>query len=162
MEYIFFDRDYYANDGHFDICGNDFKSLLNVCFQYSTTFSLILGNSDITHQNMLSPYMLYTESIAAISNFDGKRLYYKACPETKESLLKITDHLFNMLYGWGYNNPENPTFYRSDGSIFFSSIIHEGECRLFPRANEDVSSIISIGNWLDASTLPKWEDVHDK
>ena len=37
----------------------------------------------------------------------------------------------------------------SDGSVFFSSVIHEGECTLHVRDDEDVSEIINNPLWLE-------------
>ena len=51
----------------------------------------------------------------------------------------------------GFNNPENPVFYRENGSIFFSSLIHEGEITLTVNDGEDVSKITMINGWKKVS-----------
>jgi len=76
------------------------------------------------------------------------------CPELCELLLKITDSIFKWIDGWGFKNPEDPCFYRDDGSAFFTSVIHEGVVKLTPRENEDVSKIISNPLW-----IPEIDDV---
>ena len=50
------------------------------------------------------------------------------------------------MYGQGHKNPEDPIFYRADGSKFFLSVIHEGELELYVNDSEDISAILdSIG-----------------
>ena len=73
--------------------------------------------------------------------------YYRVCDKLCDILLKTTNHIFSWLNGWGYENPEDPTFYREDGSLFFTSTIHEGECTLFVR-DEDVSEILANKLWI--------------
>ncbi|MBE6625537.1 MAG: hypothetical protein E7622_07885 [Ruminococcaceae bacterium] len=68
--------------------------------------------------------------------------------------MKITDSIFKWIDGWGFKNPEDPCFYRDDGSAFFTSVIHEGVVKLTPRENEDVSKIISNPLW-----IPEIDDV---
>jgi hypothetical protein len=54
------------------------------------------------------------------------------------------------MFAWtGYIMPEDPTFYRPDGSIFFKSTTHEGELTLMPRGDEDVSNVLSSGRWIE-------------
>lgn len=48
----------------------------------------------------------------------------------------------------GFKNPEDPVFYRDDGSVFFSSIIHDGKCFLFPTDSENISDIVSSDHWV--------------
>ena len=69
-------------------------------------------------------------------------------------ILRISDNLFGYIDGWGYTNPEDPTFYRSDGSVFLKSEIHEGEVWLMPRNNEDVSQIVADSNWIKSDGYP--------
>ena len=38
-------------------------------------------------------------------------------------------------------------FFREDGTAFFTSIAHEGECILTPRDSEDVEGLIRSGPW---------------
>lgn len=72
--------------------------------------------------------------------------YYRVCPELCQLLLNSATGIFDWV---GYTYPEDPTFYRSDGSVFFTSTTHEGILTLMPRENEDVSDIISCENWLE-------------
>ena len=90
-------------------------------------------------QNIQNEYMRYSQ------NSDGSDLdirYYHVCDELC-GLLKASAHsIFDWVYGQGHKNPEDPIFYRADGSKFFSSVIHEGELELFVKDDEDVSTIL--------------------
>lgn len=75
------------------------------------------------------------------------RCFYKCTEEAKQLFLTVTNNLFDWIQYYGNDNPENPRFYRENGSVFFWSEIHEGDCCLYNRANEDVSSIVSKRGW---------------
>ena len=153
-EYKFFDTDATGKEDY-DIFGNDYQNLINICCKYCTTISFRIKNLEIAclaelskfnipkQKNILYVYNHYYDNNE--SQTDVK--YYRICPDLNQILLKTTDSLFNWIYGWGFENPEDPVFYRKDGSVFFSSLIHEGECSLFPQKGEDISSIISTGLW---------------
>ena len=73
--------------------------------------------------------------------------YYTVCAEMCE-LLKKENNIFSWF--WEEKTPfhfENLTFYRNDGTIFFESITHEGECYLYAKDTEDVSRIVSNEHW---------------
>ena len=62
-------------------------------------------------------------------------------------MLSWSNNLFE-LHSFGISKlPEDPLFLRKDGSIFFESTIHEGECFLYPQG-EDISKVLVFGNWL--------------
>lgn len=88
------------------------------------------------------------ETIYIGQEFQPYKKYYHLCSELRDFILQKTDRLFIWIYAWGFTNPEDPVFYRKDGSIFFESIIHEGECYLYPREDEDVSNIVSKEHWI--------------
>ena len=48
---------------------------------------------------------------------------------------------------WGLKNPEDPAFYRKDGTPFFSTTIHEGYFTINADENEDISEILSKRDW---------------
>lgn len=159
--YRFFDTD--ANGtADYDITGAQYRRLLDVCFQYCTTFSVIIMPGCFTQS--ISDWEIYripvTPSVQLAYRHYGKPsaealskvgsyeiFHYRLTPSMKQMISKQTNSLFSWVSGWGYNNPSDPVFYREDGSIFFSSLIHEGECTLSPIESEDVSQIISDGLW---------------
>lgn len=148
----------------FDISGESYNFLLETCMKYCSSFSVrvcvdIIGSN--TFLDDLEPYRIhaniYVRSAYSHYGFLPSETYcnadryeirhYRCCREVCAILLASTKSVFEWICGWGYTNPEDPVFFRSDGSVFFSSIIHDGICMLFPRVEEDVSQILSKGNW---------------
>ena len=93
-------------------------------------------------EEKLKPYEIDFISTAK-TYYDGAYVKcYVVCDDLFNEMLEISDSLFKWIYGWGYTNPEDPTFYRDDDSVFFLSVIHDGECYLMPRVNEDVTAVV--------------------
>ena len=38
-------------------------------------------------------------------------------------------------------------FYRHDGTLYFDTIAHEGECYIYPDCEKEIEEILSYGNW---------------
>ncbi len=157
MIYRFYDTDIYGNE-EYDIVGEEYENLLKTCCKYSSVLSLKFFNKNIPYYRELEQYKIKskTHNIEIFKNIVKQEevVYYKTSPELCELLLKITDGIFKWIDGWGFKNPEDPCFYRDDGSAFFTSVIHEGVVKLTPRENEDVSKIISNPLW-----IPETDDV---
>lgn len=116
--------------------GQDYAELIDTCFRYCThvSFSTRFCGDKIA---LPEPY------VSPLNDSDTAVL---PCSEkTREYLLNTADDLF----GWidGNNNPEDMTFYRVDGSIFFWLLTHEGVCCLLSRPDEDVSGIVGKPDW---------------
>ena len=62
---------------------------------------------------------------------------------TRELLNSISDDLRDFVNCWGINNPEDPSFYREDGTVFFCSTVHECIFDISIDPNEDVSDLLS-------------------
>ena len=140
----------------YDIAGEDFKELIETCCRYCETLSLlILEEKAKVAEKRLEPYRIPKPEAITCDPYahygwgelTGVR-YYRTCPELCALLPQIADHIFRWRSGWRCHNPEDPVFYRSDGSMFFFSIIHDGECMLMPREGEDVSHVVSKEHWL--------------
>ena len=158
QRYYFYDTDPTGHEAY-DIAGEDFAELIETCCRYCETLSLRFQKPElrVLWGPALEPYRIpRPEAITYIQGHyyhdlpqqDRETCYYRVCPELCALLPQIADHLFQWIDGWGYHHPEDPVFYRSDGSLFFSSVIHEGECILTPREGEDVSRIVSKEHWL--------------
>lgn len=153
-EYVFYDTDM-RGEADYDICGSDYEKLIDVCCQYGCTLSLMIANRHtklVKHleafrmpqpQNIRNEYMRYSQ------NSDGSDLdirYYHVCDELCSLLKASANSIFDWVYEQGHKNPEDPIFYRADGSKFFLSVIHEGELELYVNDSEDISAILdSIG-----------------
>ena len=68
---------------------------------------------------------------------------------------RMNDSIFKWMYG-KVKKPEDIAFYREDGSVFLSSVIHEGEDSLFPREGEDISAILDLDNWYLVDDAKRW------
>ena len=68
--------------------------------------------------------------------------YYRVCPEIKQWMLESVGGMFEWIDGWDYKNPEDPYFYREDGSVLFFSSIHDGELEVRYRDDEDVTGLL--------------------
>lgn len=73
--------------------------------------------------------------------------------------MDMAEGVFEWLYGWGFKNPDDPTFYRSDGSVFFVSEIHEGICAIMPREEEPVEELLREIPWIPEEGI--WEKDKD-
>ena len=157
-KYIFRDTDI-SGEAEYDITGDNYVKLISVCCKYSSYLSLRITSNEISGAKELEKYVVpkkknlvymydqfYREN-SLQSNLEVK--YYRVCPELRDLLLRISDSIFKWINGWGYVNPEDPVFYRADGSVFFSSIIHDGECLLYPNDEEDISEILLNDNWIE-------------
>ena len=159
--YTFYDTDITGRE-IYDIIGSDYERLLGVCFQYCTSVAMCLyldANVDVSEirrfQIDVTPetkqyFQHYGRFPAGDCNESGtyQIVRYSLMPEVREFLLSRADSVFKWTYGWGNKNPDDLVFLRADGSAFFSSVIHEGECTLSPRDNEDVSSVVDDPRWL--------------
>lgn len=148
--YRFFDSDESGFEER-DISGADLDELLDVCFKYSEYVSFAVFNNKVNGFDKLNRFRIKKpEQISICSNVSPQYQiqYFRLHPELKCILKEISDGIFGFVYSWGFNNPEDPYFYRADGSIFFKSEIHEGEILLSPKDIEDVSSIVSKPNWI--------------
>ena len=118
------------------VSGQDYAELIDTCFRYCTHVSLSLrfgGGKFALPELYMTPV---DDSDTAVLPCSGK---------VREYLLNTTDDLF----GWIDSNgkPEDLTFYRADGSIFFWLLTHEGVCCLLSRSDEDVSGITRKPDW---------------
>lgn len=159
-KYIFYDTD---STGHeeYDISGEQYHFLLQCCFKYSASFSIILSpncKTDLSkwesyripvEDNVTAVYSHYGAPVAGAADKIGDReiRHYKLCPELCHSIAQHTDSIFSWLCGWGFDNPDDPSFFREDGSVFFSSTIHEGECALYLKSTESLPEHLLDEKW---------------
>lgn len=127
------------------ISGQDYALLIDTCFKYSAYLSLNIGflRRKSVEVKIPKPYtIIENQSMPTLCD----DIAILPCTETsKEYLLHTVNNLFEWI-DW-YENPEDITFYRADGSIFFWSLIHEGVCCLIDRPDEDVSGVVDTPDW---------------
>lgn len=155
-KYCFLDRDedHYESDEEFDIAGEEYSNLLSCAMQYCTYFSLDYPDGMLPPVS-LKPHIHIVKNIddykkswekCRACNWYDVRIFYRYNAETQQMLKEMSDSIFKFSY-YFYGSPENPTFYREDYSIFFSSVTHEGDSFLFPKESEDVSVLLSNEHW---------------
>lgn len=158
--YKFFDTDVFGKE-EYDISGKHYLMLLMTCFKYSATVSVIISPEyvdDIQEwevyripitANVQKAYRHYGNVSKEKPNYIGEYeiRHYLLNDKLQRLIISHTDSIFKWICGWGNNNPNDLVFFRLDGSVFFSSVVHEGECTLFPTKDEDISDVLNQGFW---------------
>ena len=149
-EYRFCDTDI-TGFAEYDITGSEYEALIDKCFAYCTSFSFYVRSAEVLVPVELEPYRLpLTPSVKAhYQRYGdiGQVYHYRLSQRNRRYIHSIADSIFKWIDGWGYHNPEDPVFYRADGSVFLSSRIHEGCISLFPLDGEEVSEIVMNPPW---------------
>ncbi len=149
--YAFYDSDGF--DGERDLCGDKYKELIEYCCRNSRYLSFILSRTQTPMFAELERFSIpkpdkigeSSDRYKFAENFET--VYFRVCPELCRLLVDSAESIFEWIEGWGYHNPMDPAFYREDGSLIFSSVIHEGEIFLYEKDGEDAGCIISNGGW---------------
>lgn len=147
MAYKFTD---YTTDSD-DIKGADYLELISTCFLNSYYFSLIYfkesRNIDELDSHLIKE--LYSDEWPGTpgTSHGGIMKIYKCNYDTERIIKTHVKSLFSWNTYFGDNNPEDISFYRKDKSIFFYSIIHEGECFIINTGKECVKSIVCKNGW---------------
>ena len=136
-----------------DIVGEEYRALIRTCCTYGAFMSLLYYAPNPRVAALLAPFEVERQSyFKAFPPEDYLReqkyalRFYRICPELCETILSISDHIFEWFHIES-DLPDDPVFYREDGSVFFYCEIHEGYLKLFPTESEDVSNIISNPAW---------------
>ena len=159
--YRFYDTDA-AGTKTYDISGARYRQLLGTCFQYCTSVAMCVHqdvNADfLSIESFALPVTSrlrvqygHYGSFAADDRNETKTyqlVHYVLEPEVKRFLLTRADGIFQWTYAWESENPDDLTFFRPDGSVFFSCRAREGVCTLSPAEDEDVSLILSDPRWI--------------
>ncbi len=175
MIYRFYDADMTGHEER-DVAGEAYSKLLQLCFRYSTTVSILLAPSfpeqlevweafriPVT-PNVREVYSHYGfDTLCDSDRFRGYEIrHYLLTPQIQTLIGMRTGSIFQWICAWGHQNPEDISFFREDGSVFFTSTIHEGHCTFCPREDEDISAILNP-YWYHIDRHWSWEyDVEDK
>ena len=141
----------------YDIAGEEYQHLLDACFAHCDRMSCFIRSSQVQFPEALAADLLpVSEHVRAqYAAYQHQDIRIVLLRLTKENLALIAaqaESIFSWIDGWGMHHLEDPIFYRPDGSVFFASVVHEGECTLYPRAGEDVSCILSNPHWTRRGT----------
>lgn len=137
------------NEKGLTISGERYIELINICFLYSSFFSLSFDCVK-TEREVFGDM----NSICKIEYHDSPpttyRSFYKCTDHTKEILINYVNSLFEWTINPFRYNPEDLIFYRNDGSVFFWSMTHEGICAIYNRPYEDVSKLVLDEGWTNS------------
>lgn len=161
MYWVFYITNEYGDQSEErDYSGDNYRILISRCVKYCDEFSFKTFHNNVKNFDAFEPFRVTQPKQREKTYFGyafSNRLsigpkfkevhYYRVCEETHKLLLDTADDMFKWIEGWGYFNPEDLAFYRSDGSVFLESQIHEGCFVLYPRENEDVSDILADPKW---------------
>lgn len=163
--YKFYDTDA-AGNAEYDISGERYRQFLEACFQHSATVSVLIlpefdGNIDLWDAYRipvsLEVYRHYgvspDQEADWINCFEIR--HYRLTAQMQKMIQSQADSLFSWTCYFGHHNPDDIAFYRPDGSVLFSSTIHEGETTLFLRDDEDFDAVLSQEPWI--SVPPGWK-----
>ena len=156
--YKFYDADLMGMRTY-DIRGTHYRRLLQACFRYSASVAMCVPvESDIDMQHIATFRRKVTPQVSAqfthIGDFtedDMEQTHtyqivrYLLVPAVRSFIMNQTDSIFAWSREKG--NPEDLTFFRPDGTVFFSVHTREGICTLNPEEDEDVSRILSDTRW---------------
>ena len=155
VKYKFRDTDDIGEDDY-DIEGESYRELIDICCQYCSvvSFDLYPQWADAEYLMQIQQHLIkrdntYRRVVKEFGSYvtGSDKRYYTVCAEMCE-LLKKGNNIFSWF--WEKEPPfhfENLTFYRNDGTVFFESITHEGECYLYAKETEDVIRIVSNEHW---------------
>lgn len=160
------------NGNEVPLAGDNFLSLLDICFAYSEYFSLII-NRDNKYKIMDLSDILVEERLFLPSKVEKEKVdtqityiqFYRIDAKAKSLILKISDDFWKFVWWWGNRNPEDLTFYRKDSSVFMRSIAHEGKAIINPLPSEDLSPIFTFLPEYYISPENDWQlvaGIHEK
>lgn len=150
MRYLFYATDYFTNLGEYDFTPEHYCALLKCCVQYSWCFSLEFNGEKPRFAKELAVWQIKNPNFPYQGeNQPENRKYYRVCAESAAFLVQIANSFFDFDYHRNNQYPEDPIFYRKDGTPFLNVIAHEGECNLYPFPGEEVSDVLAFGHWIN-------------
>lgn len=151
-----------------DLTGKDYQLFLDICFRYCSTVSFILSQGwhapfgDAIIPAELEKYRIpATRKVEAVYCMASEAHHFRLCKESQEIIRNMSSSIFSWTCDQTHRNPEDLAFFREDESVFFESVIHEGECYLRVRDDEDVSALVSDPRWIDLGER-KWYYIYPK
>lgn len=144
-QYSFFSRDYFNNSGYFPISEEHYLSVLQHCFRYGKYLSLIVYRDNSPFVEELEQWSVPPFQTECLNHQDMRR-FYVACAQVQKIISAYNLLDYDEIFRENY--PEDPVFFRADGSVFFECIVHEGEYHFYPQGDEDIANILKFGHWM--------------
>lgn len=145
MPYYFLDYDD-IKEQDLNIEKKDFVSLIETCFKYSSSFSLVFRSMSELNSFNDKFVSLQIEKLTSSDGIRNFKVFYVCNQHNQDQLLKKIDKLFDWNVVNGHIVPEDLTFYHENGKVFFWSETHEGVCALFD-SGENISEIVNKRGW---------------
>lgn len=153
VTYYFYDTDE-TGTAEYDLSGDAYRDLMDLCGKYCAIVSFL----DRTHDKKWDVIEAYRIPIPECVSAVYRRHY--ALDDTAQIVhcFRVTDDVLHFLSEHAdsvferKNGVEDLAFFREDGTAFFTSIAHEGECILMPRDSEDMEALVRSGPW----TTNRW------
>ncbi len=149
-----------------DLLGKDYQLFLDTCFRYCSSVSFVLRQGhhaplrDVVVPAELDKFRIpTTRKVQAVYGMTSEAHHYRLCKESQQIIRNMSPSIFSWTCDWNHRNPEDIAFFREDGTVFFESVIHEGECYLRIRDDEDVSALVSDPRWVDIGDR-KWATIY--
>lgn len=168
MSYHFYGYDFFTGRGIYDLEQEHYWALLQLCLKYCSYFSILVAEKSVEKMQIFESYSIekpdfpyQNESLGDIiwgGILRSRRQYYRVCDESIRLLYQLSTNIFELYDTGEHNFPEDPVFYRADGSVFFNSVIHEWECHLFPHKDENIDSVLQFGHWLYKRGGTVWKE----
>lgn len=152
MYYSFWDHTSIPKYVEYDIAGEDYKKLIHCCAKYAAFFSLSFTRNP-AYKCKEPPFAPVWSKPYGDSHYLSHRNFYPCNEATISYLETHVNGIFEWVQCWGFENPEDLTFYREDGTVLFWLWAHEGQAALFPRESEDVSQIVSMPGWEPCTSI---------
>lgn len=148
LTYYFYDTDE-TGTAEYDLSGDAYRKLMDLCGKYCATVSFL----DRTHDKKWDAIEAYRIPIPACVSAVYRRHYtlddtaqIVHCFCVSDEVLRFLAEHADSVFDWNCG-VEDLSFFREDGTAFFTSIAHEGECILTPRDSENVEGFVRSGPW---------------
>lgn len=162
-KYFFFDNDLDGTCNN-DIKDNNYILLMLRCFKYCSTVSFRI-HPDVSICSELNRFIVPTTTpVFKLYQSMGEScvrtatglvpftiVQYELSEPVREFILSASNSIWGWIKNFNYDNPEDISFFRPDGTVFLQTCTHDGECALTPLEHEDVDDIILGNAWVVVS-----------
>lgn len=148
MKYVFSDWNDEKKEEH-AISGEDYRQLVTVCGGQAASFSLVFTERQMQRQDPVYQELFCLCLKKEAYYNDTERCFFPCTEFTLNFLCTEVSDLFDWIYTWGSDNPEDLAFYRADGTPIMQSSALEGFCWLNPMEAEEPAfqQILANDGW---------------
>ncbi len=143
-KYVFYDTDITGHE-EYDIKNEDYRNLIRFCSDRCLYFSLLKTVPEDPVSLALAKYAISRPYVCPEpqkrytylqSEFQPYDIFNPVCDDSISIVMQLNS-VFSYFWDGKCACAQDLTFYRSDGSILFSSITHEGNCTLYLTKQEE-------------------------